>query len=181
MQSIQTTNSPEKTMTNVNSFTASIFVNKSPSEAFNAIKNFRGWWSEEIEGSTETLNETFFYHYKDIHLCKMQLIEMVPEKRLVYRVTENEFNFIEDKTEWVNTRLIFQLATEEGKTKVTFTHEGLVPTYDCYAVCNDAWSGYIGKSLKNFIETGKGNPNPKDAEGFNAKLAKKWGLQQKSQ
>jgi hypothetical protein len=160
------------------SFTSTITVSKPAADAFNAIKNFRGWWSEEIEGNTDKLNETFFYHYKDIHLCKMELIESVPGQRLVYQVVENDFNFIEDKSEWVNTKLVFELANENGHTSVRFTHEGLVPAYECYQVCNDAWSGYINNSLKQFIETGKGNPNPKDKEGFNAELAKKWGLDQ---
>jgi hypothetical protein len=158
------------------SFTASITVSKSESDAFNAIKNFRGWWSEEIEGSTDKLNETFFYHYKDIHLCKMKLIEEVPGRKLVYLVVENEFNFIRDRSEWVNTKLIFNIKSKGNETEVTFTHEGLVPEYECYEVCHDAWSGYINKSLKNFIETGTGNPNPKDKDGFNSELAKKWGL-----
>jgi hypothetical protein len=161
---------------NSKSFTATIMVSKSDLEAFNAIKNFRGWWSEEIEGSTDKLNEIFFYHYKDIHLCKMKLIEAVPGKKLVYQVMENEFNFIKDQSEWVNTKLIFDIIKKENVTEIRFTHEGLVPAYECYQVCNDAWSGYINNSLKNFIEHGKGKPNPKDKDGFNAELAKKWGL-----
>lgn len=158
------------------SFNATITVNKSPLETFNAISNFRGWWSEEIEGNTDKVNDTFFYHYKDIHLCKMKLIEAVPGKKLVYQVMDNEFNFVKDKSEWVGTKLIFDITTNENTTVVHFTHDGLVPEYECYQVCNDAWSGYINNSLKNFIETGKGSPNPKDKDGFNAELAKKWGL-----
>ena len=158
------------------SFTATITVNKTDLEAFNAIKNFRGWWSEEIEGNTDKLDETFFYHYKDIHLCKIKLIEAVPGKKLVYQVVDNQFNFIKDQSEWVNTKLIFDIKGEGKTTEVSFTHEGLVPQYECYQVCNDAWSGYINNSLKNVIETGQGSPNPRDKDGFNAELAKKWGL-----
>lgn len=158
------------------SFTADILVDQSPDVAFRAILNFRGWWSEEIEGNTDKLNEEFFYHYKDIHLCKLKLIELVPDKRMVYLVTANEFNFVEDKSEWVNTKLIFEITNEEGKTRIRFTHEGLVPEYECYKVCNDAWSGYIKNSLYKLITTGKGEPNPKDKDGFNAELAEKWNL-----
>jgi hypothetical protein len=158
------------------SFTATILVDQDPAIAFNAIMNFRGWWSEEIEGNTDALNEAFFYHYKDIHLCKMKLIESVPNKKLVYEVLDNQFNFVQDKTEWVGTKLIFDLSTEGDKTKIQFTHEGLVPEYECYNVCNDAWTGYITKSLFMFITTGKGEPNPAEGEGFNAQLAEKWKL-----
>lgn len=158
------------------SFTTTITVNKSDAHAFNSITNFRGWWSEEIDGNTDKLNETFFYHYKDIHLCKIKLIEAIPGKKLVYQVIDNEFNFIKDRSEWVNTRLIFDIKVQGNTTQVRFTHEGLVPEYECYQVCNDAWSGYINNSLKSFIETGTGRPNPKDKDGFNAELAQKWGL-----
>ena len=158
------------------SFTASLLVSQSPATAFKAIKNFRGWWSEEIEGNTDQLNEEFFYHYKDIHLCKIKLMEVIPDKKLVYQVLENQFNFIQDQSEWVNTKLIFEISSEGNQTKVQFTHEGLVPDYECYNVCNDAWSGYIKKSLYNLISTGKGEPNPKDKDGFNAELADKWKL-----
>jgi hypothetical protein len=158
------------------SFTVSITVAKAADDVLDSIKNFRGWWSEEIEGNTDKLNETFFYHYKDIHLCRIKMIEEVPGKKLVYHVVDNKFNFIEDQTEWVNTHLIFDLESKAGTTQLTFTHEGLVSECECYQVCNDAWTGYITKSLKNLIETGKGNPNPRDKDGFNAELAEKWGL-----
>ncbi len=157
-------------------FTSTLLVGQSPTEVFNAIKNFRAWWSEEIEGPTDQLDIPFFYHYKDIHLCKIKPIEMVPGKRIIYQVLENEFNFIQDKTEWIGTKLIFEVTNEEGKTKIVFTHEGLVPAYECYDVCFDAWTGYIQNSLHKLITTGTGAPNPLDGEGFNAQLAEKWKL-----
>ena len=45
------------------------WVDQTPEEVFNAINNPRGWWSEEIEGSTDKLNDEFNYHYKDVHHC----------------------------------------------------------------------------------------------------------------
>src|SRR4051812_14145186 len=93
-------------------FTSSILVDRTPSVAFNAIKNFRAWWSEEIEGKTDKLNETFFYHYKDVHLCKIKLIELIPDKKLVYQVIDNQFSFTKDKTEWINTKMIFEIKKE---------------------------------------------------------------------
>ncbi len=157
-----------------NSYTATIVVDKDAHTAFNAIKNFRGWWSEEIEGETGKLNAEFLYHYKDVHICKLKLVEAVPGKKLVYEVLDNQFNFIDDKTEWIGTKLIFDISAEVDKTKVKFTHEGLVPQYECYKVCNDAWSNYIKNSLYKLITKGKGEPNPKNADGFNAELADKW-------
>jgi hypothetical protein len=167
-------------MENNRNFTSTINVDATPRIAFDAIRDFRAWWSEEIEGDTGELNETFFYHYRDIHLCKLQLVEAIPEKRLVYRVLANRFNFIKDQKEWVNTSLIFDIRQEGDKTKVTFTHEGLVPDYECYEVCHEAWTNYIQNSLRKLITLGKGEPNPKDKDGFNAEIVKKWRLDENS-
>ncbi len=104
-------------------YTTSILVDRTPAAAFNAIMNFRAWWSEEIEGKTDQLNETFFYHYKDVHLSKIKLVEIIPDKKLVYQVIENEFSFTKDKTEWIGTKLIFELMPEGDKTRIVFTHE----------------------------------------------------------
>lgn len=164
-------------MTN-NSYTTRLVVKKSNEEVFNAIQNFRGWWSQEIEGNTNTVGDTFFYHYKDVHLCKIKLIEKVEHQKLVYLVLDNQFNFTKDKTEWINTKLIFEIQEDKKGTQLLFTHEGLVPSYECYEVCQDAWTSYIQGSLKDYIETGKGRPNGKEG-GLNAELVEKWGLPNK--
>lgn len=160
-----------------NDFTATITVNKSAPQAFQAILDLRGWWSEEIEGNPEMLNETFDYHYKDVHLCKLKLIEKTADKKVVWLVVDNYFSFIKDRTEWVNTRLVFELTEQRNATEIKFIHQGLTSADECYDICHDAWTSYIKSSLKNFIEAGKGNPNPKEGEGFNAELVKKWKLE----
>lgn len=161
-----------------NDFTTNIVVDKDAATAFNAITNFRAWWSEEIEGTTDQLNESFFYHYQEVHLCKCKLVELVPDKKLVYLVTDNQFSFTTDKTEWIGTKLIFEIIPEGSQTKIVFTHEGLVPDYECYNVCHDAWTSYIQGSLHSLITTGTGKPNPKEG-GLNAELVEKWGLPKK--
>jgi hypothetical protein len=145
------------------SYTATISVNQSSKEAFEAIRNVRGWWSEEIEGSTAKVGDEFKYHYRDAHTCTMKLVELVPDQRVVWLVTDNYFNFTEDKTEWKGTKVVFDIAKMGEKTEIHFTHEGLVPDYECYNVCSDAWGSYISGSLKSLIATGKGSPNQKES------------------
>ncbi len=140
-------------------FTTTILVDQTPKEAFNAINNVRGWWSEEIEGSTDKLNDVFKYHYKDVHNCKMKLIEVVPDKKVVWLVMDNYFNFTKDKSEWKGTKIIFEIAEAGNKTQIRFTHMGLVPEYECYDICRNAWSQYIQQSLFKLITTGEGQPN----------------------
>jgi hypothetical protein len=143
-------------------FTATISVDKTPKEAFDAINNVRGWWSENIEGGTEKLGDEFTYRYKDVHRCRMKLVEVIPDKRVVWLVLDNYFNFTEDKTEWKGTKVIFEVSKKGEKTEIRFTHLGLVPEYECFNVCSNAWGSYINGSLRSLIATGKGQPNQKE-------------------
>ncbi len=157
-------------------FTATILVVQTPEEAFGAIKNIRGWWSAGIEGDTDKLNDEFIYHYKDIHYCKLKLIELVADQKLVWLVLDNYFKFTKDKSEWKGTKLVFDISQKDDQTEIRFTHEGLVPQYECYEICREAWTNYIKNSLYNLITTGKGQPNSKEDDGFNAQLVEKWKL-----
>lgn len=140
-------------------FTTTIVLDQSPETVFKAIQNVRGWWSEEIEGKTAELNDEFNYHYEDIHRCKIKLTEVIPNKKIVWLIQENYFSFTEDDTEWTNTKAVFEISTENNKTKLVFTHQGLVPDYECYEVCKSGWTNYIQNSLQKLITTGKGEPN----------------------
>lgn len=141
------------------SFTTKIIVDQSPEEVFKAVQNVRGWWSEEIEGKTEELNDQFNYHYEDIHRCKIKLAEVIKNEKIVWLIEQNYFKFTQDKTEWTGTKPTFEITEKNGKTELTFTHVGLVSDYECFEICRDSWTNYIQKSLKNLIETGKGTPN----------------------
>jgi Activator of Hsp90 ATPase homolog 1-like protein len=140
-------------------FTTSFTVDQTPEEAFSAITNVRGWWSEEIEGSTDKLDDEFTYHNEDIHHCKMRLTEVIPGKRVVWFVLDNYFNFTEDKSEWKGTEITFEVSEKGNQTEIRFTHLGLVPEYECFDVCSNAWGSYINGSLRSLITTGKGRPN----------------------
>jgi len=146
-------------------FTTTILVDRTPEQAFNAINNVRGWWSEEIEGATDKLNSVFDYHYEDVHRCKMKIIELVPNKKAVWSVLENYFKFTKDKSEWVGTKIIFDISEKDDKTEIRLTHEGLVQEYECFEICRDAWTTYIQNSLRSLITKGKGQPNAKGKPG----------------
>jgi hypothetical protein len=97
-------------------FTTTFSVEQGPEKVFNAITNVRGWWSEEIEGATDKLGAEFLYHYEVVHRCKMKITEFVPGQRIVWLVLDHYFKFTEDKAEWTDTRVIFEV-TQKGENR----------------------------------------------------------------
>jgi hypothetical protein len=140
---------------NTTSLTSTITVDQTPQEAFAAINNVRGWWSGEIEGSTDTLGSEFTYRYGDLHYSKQRITELVPDKKVVWLVVDSYLSFVEDKTEWNGTEITFEISKKGDKTEVRFTHLGLVPGHECFTACSDAWGSYITGSLRRLIATGK--------------------------
>jgi hypothetical protein len=77
-------------------------------------------------------------------------------------VLDSQLNFVNDKSEWKGTKITFEIAKKGDKTEVRFAHVGLVPDYECYGACSNAWGSYINGSLRSLITTGKGEPNEKE-------------------
>ncbi len=147
---------------NAQNFTATLTVDQTPEEAFAAINDVRGWWSGEIEGSTDKLGDVFTYRYKDVHYSKQKITELIPGKKVAWLVLDSYLSFVKDKTEWNGTKITFEVSKKDKKTEIRFTHLGLVPEYECFDACSNAWGGYIRGGLRKLITTGKGQPNPKE-------------------
>jgi len=141
------------------SFAAAFSVDKTPDEVFRSINNVRGWWSEDIQGGTSQAGDEFIYRYQDAHRCRIKVTELVPGKRVAWRVLDNYFDFTQDKAEWKDTEIHFEISARDGKTEIRFTHVGLVPEYECFDVCANSWAFYLYTSLRALIRTGHGVPN----------------------
>src|SRR5262245_10798385 len=140
-------------------YTATLLVEQTPEEVFDAINNVRGWWSGEIEGDTDKLGARFTYCYKDVHRSKQEITEFIPGRKVVWKVIDSHLSFANDKNEWNDTDIVFDISEKDGKTEIRFTHLGLVPEYECYGSCSNAWGTLISGNLRKLITTGKGQPD----------------------
>jgi hypothetical protein len=143
-------------------FTATILVNKSPGDAFNAITNPARLVGNGDRGRTDRLNEEWTYRYKDIHRSTQRTSELVPEKKVVWQVVDSSLNFLQDKSEWNGTSIVFDIAKKGDRTEIRFAHVGLSPDVECFAACSSAWGGLISRSLRNLIETAQGFPDRRE-------------------
>jgi hypothetical protein len=139
-------------------FTTTLLVDKTAEEVFKAVTNVRGWWQglyeEEIIGKTDRLLDEFTFRAGGgAHYSKQKLIELVPNEKVVWLVTEGKLSFVEKKDEWEGTKIIFDISRKGNKTQVRFTHEGLNAEVECYDSCSSAWQMYLDQKLRPMIES----------------------------
>ena len=77
------------------------------------------------------------------------MIEVIPDTKVVWQVTDCKINWFEkDKTEWTNTKMVFEIVTKGNKTVLQFTHVGLFPGKECYENCQRRWDFLIKETLQ---------------------------------
>ena len=130
-------------------------VNQTPAEVFAAIANVRGWWTGDIEGGADKLGDEFTYRYKDFHVSRQRVTELVEGRKIVWRVVDGSLNFIADTKEWNGTDITFEIAPKGDQTELRFTHVGLRPEGECYGACSNGWTSLINGNLRSLITSGK--------------------------
>lgn len=134
--------------------TLTFSVDRTPEQTFAAINDVRGWWSGEIDGTTDRLGAEFTYRVADVHYSKFRITESVPASKVAWLVLDSHLSFLDDKEEWTGTTVDFDLEEENGRTRVRFTHAGLVPESECYDVCVRGWSEHVLGGLQNLMTAG---------------------------
>lgn len=135
------------------SFTETIEVPQSPPVVVARLKDVSRWWGgPDLAGRTAEAGDEFTVIHGDAHCSKQKVIDVVPDRRIVWLVTESRLNWLQkDKSEWTGTKMIFELTAENDSTKLRFTHEGLTPSKECYAGCAEGWAMVITDWLFDFI------------------------------
>ena len=139
-------------------YNASITVAATAKEVFKNINSVSTWWTEDLEGSSRNLHDEFTVRFGEVHVSKQKLVEVIQDRKVVWLVTDSRLNFIEDKHEWTNTKISFEISNHDAKTQINFTHVGLVPQVECYHACVQGWDHYIKGSLLKLLTEGKGTP-----------------------
>jgi hypothetical protein len=148
-------------------YTATILVKATANKAFQSINQVTAWWTENIEGSTEKLNDVFIIHFGEAFVT-MKIVESIPGKKVLWNITDCYLHWLVDKNEWKNTQVVFEILAEADSTKIQFTHIGLEPQVECYDSCVKGWDLYLKDSLAKLINEGQGSPQRKEMATGNA-------------
>lgn len=142
-------------MTSTN-FSYSFLSTKSIESIFPLLLDVRSWWSgvynESITGKSEKVGDEFrFVAGGGVHDTTQKLIEVRVNKKVLWKVTASNLSFLEEPEEWKDTQFGFELSGSGDKTKITFTHEGLIPEIECFDDCSAGWTHYLN-NLKNKLK-----------------------------
>ena len=140
-------------------FSNSISAKINANEAIEKISNVPGWWGITFSGNSKKQNDKFIVKMSGDSFFDFTVTELIPGKRVVWLVTDCNMPWYNDKKEWANTKLVFDLNENNGETIVNFTHEGLTPEIECYKACEKGWTHWVKTSLFSYLTTGEGDFN----------------------
>ncbi|MEP6748867.1 MAG: SRPBCC domain-containing protein [Bacteroidota bacterium] len=148
----------------MNDYKKSITVNKPLTEVYAAItERISDWWSNDLAGAAIHAGDSFTIAFGKTRKA-FDIIEAIPNEQVIWKCTNAYIDMasLENKAEWIGTRLIWTVHAGGQNTILTFLHEGLHQGFECYNVCEAGWDKFLA-SLESFLETGKGKPFLKTA------------------
>ena len=74
-----------------------------------------------------------------MHYSKQRITELVPGKKVVWHALDAYLGFTGDPNEWTGTDIMFEVVRTGDRSEVRFTHLGLVPEFECFDKCSNAW------------------------------------------
>jgi uncharacterized protein YndB with AHSA1/START domain len=134
-----------------------IIIEASPEALYRALTEQNGlsaWWTK-----TETTPElgalaSFVFGPNDDHKVDMEIMELVTNKKVVWKCVSGP---------WVDTgEFCFIIESHDRGSVLNFAHRDWAVPDEFYMHCNSKWGFFFTVSLKNYLETGKGNPHPED-------------------
>ena len=139
-------------------FNCSITANVNADEAMEAISQVSVWWAKDFTGSAQNLGDVFTVRFGDTFVT-FEITEFLPGIKIVWTATDCYLPWLNDKTEWTGTKVIFDISTKNNQTTINFTHQGLVPQVECYDMCVKGWTEYVPGSLLKLLSEGVGQPS----------------------
>jgi len=124
--------------------------------ALTTIDGLSGWWTEKTSSVGDDVIRFRFDLPEGEDGFDMKVLEAKPGELVLWEV-------VDGPPEWIGTKVRFELSQENEWAIVRFGHEGWKEPVDFMYHCSTKWATFL-MSLKNQVETGKGEPAPNDVQ-----------------
>jgi hypothetical protein len=145
-----------------------IEVNGSDIEAYSALTiGIENWWTKPDSPINEIGDCAKFTFPPSQSYWVFQATKLIPNSRVELECIEafhlHEGQPKEIETEWLATKVVFEIEPKESSTLIHFEHIGLNSELLCFDICEAGWNYFFLNSLKEYLETGKGSPHREKA------------------
>lgn len=131
------------------------------SKVYSALASIEGlskWWTQDTSG-TSKIGEMIRFTFKNpqgeqLGQMHMQIVALEENKSVKWKCKEGP-------EDWIDTQFTFDLKEESGMTILNFGHRLWQQPTESMAHCSMKWAVFL-MSLRQYVETGKGNPSPDD-------------------
>lgn len=126
-------------------------------QAVSTAEGIRNWWTRDaaLEPKIGGAGEFGFYGHRLV--IKVRVAELTPPAHIAWDEVSSTGGGFD------GTTISFDLKSDEGITSLLFAHRGFKTGADNIASATTRWGFYL-LSLKRYLESGKGSPNPEDTE-----------------
>lgn len=126
-------------------------------QALTTQKALTGWWTGNVQNGDSKPGGVIAFRFtlKETEGgIDMKVRELKPGTRVVWEV-------VDGPPEWIGTTISWDLRQENDWAILVFKHAGWKEEVEFMHHCSTKWATFL-LSLKAYVETGKGSPNPHD-------------------
>jgi len=123
--------------------------------AITSIDGLASWWTEDTKGSSD-VGGVIEFRFPPVGGFDMEVVQSSPSERVVWRVADGP-------EEWVGTTIEWDLRQDGDYTIVMFTHRDWKEPGEFMHHCSTKWGQFL-MSLKSWVESGAGQPAPRDVQ-----------------
>lgn len=120
--------------------------------ALSSVPSLAKWWTSTTGGES-AVGKMIEFRFNN-HVVPTRVDELSADKRVAWEI-------VGTGDDWEGTKVTFDLAEDNGRTRLRFGHREWKKANDFYAHCTTKWATFL-LSLREYVETGAGRPFPND-------------------
>lgn len=149
----------------MNDYQKIITVNKTVQQVYAAItEHIAQWWSNDLMGAAVQAGDSFSIAFGKTKKT-FNITKAIPDQQVEWTCVKAYINnpSLENKAEWVGTKIIWTISSAPQGATLNFLHQGLDENLQCFNLCQAGWDMFLA-SLQTYLTTGIGKPFLKAAE-----------------
>ena len=135
-----------------------IKINAGPEKVYKALthqNHLSKWWTKDCK-AVPKIGSIARFNFKSADFYNvMRIIKLRPGKLVEWKCVDAGTG---TSKQWVGTKVIWKISGNNKVTNLKMYHKNWKKKTQLFRDCTSGWKYYAGKSLKKYMEKGKGMP-----------------------